>query len=198
MRASLLSVVVFCLAILAQPTLAATTEKAVKTDAKKTEVKAPAPEKAQEENEEASFNSIVLRGLNKVTARSQLIDGPVGTAMRFGNLEIVATRCWKSPPEDQPENAALLEISELKPNESPSRIFSGWMFSSSPGLSALQHPVYDITVVSCNVPEEKAAVKPNEAKGEPKPDVKTDKSETDQKPARKPEDEPDPSDNPLD
>ncbi len=71
--------------------------------------------------------------------------------MRFGTLEIVAHRCWKSEPEDRPENAALIEISELKPGETPQRIFLGWMLSSSPGLSGLEHAVYDITVLSCDV-----------------------------------------------
>jgi len=65
-------------------------------------------------------------------------------------LEVVARRCWKSLPEDRPENAALLEISELKPDEAPQKIFLGWMFSSSPGLSGLEHPVYDIAVIACN------------------------------------------------
>jgi len=96
------------------------------------------------------YNTIVLQGLNKVTGRTSKLEGPLGTVLSFGNLEIVPRRCWKSAPEDRPENAALLEISELKPGEAPRKIFLGWMFSSSPGLSALEHPVYDITVTSCN------------------------------------------------
>lgn len=95
------------------------------------------------------YNTIVLQGLNKVTGHISKIEGPLGTALRFGNIEIVARRCWRSPPEDQPENAALLDISEFKPGEGSSRIFLGWMFSSSPGLSGLEHAVYDITVVAC-------------------------------------------------
>ncbi len=94
-------------------------------------------------------NGIALQGLNKVTARIQTLDGPIGTVLRFGNLEIIPRRCWKSSPESQPENAALLEIWELKPGEGPQQIFMGWMFSSSPGLSSLQHPVYDISVLAC-------------------------------------------------
>ncbi len=56
------------------------------------DVDAPAPE----------FNTVVLQGLNKVTGHSSKLDGPVGTVMRFGNLEIIAHRCWKSPPEESP------------------------------------------------------------------------------------------------
>ena len=95
------------------------------------------------------YYTIVLQGLNKVTGRTSRLTGPVGAVLRFGNLEIVPRRCWKSEPEDRPENAALLEISELKPGEAPQQIFLGWMFSSSPGLSGLEHPVYDIGVLSC-------------------------------------------------
>lgn len=95
------------------------------------------------------YNTIVLQGLNKVTGHISKIEGPLGTALRFGNIEIVAKRCWKSPPEEQPENAALLDILEFKPGEGSGRIFQGWMFSSSPGLSGLEHAVYDVTVIAC-------------------------------------------------
>jgi len=94
-------------------------------------------------------NTIVLQGLNKVTGHILRLEAPVGTVMRFGNLEIIGRRCWKSPQDEQPENAGLMEIWELKPGESHQRIFLGWIFSSSPGLSGLEHPVYDVTIVEC-------------------------------------------------
>lgn len=103
----------------------------------------------QPEPESVYTNGIVLQGLNKVTARIQKLDGPLGAVMRFGNLEIIPRRCWKSSPEAQPENAALLEVWELKTGEESQRIFLGWMFSSSPGLSSLQHAVYDVSVIAC-------------------------------------------------
>lgn len=105
------------------------------------------------EQETPSYNTIILQGLNKVTGHTSKLESPVGVAMRFGTLEIVVRRCWKSPPGERPENAALLEISELKAGEPPQRIFLGWMFSSSPGLSSLEHAVYDITVLSCESKE---------------------------------------------
>jgi hypothetical protein len=122
----------------------------------------------------AQYNTIVLQGLNKVTGHILRIEGPLGSALRFGNLEIVARRCWKAPPEDQPENAALLSIAEFRSGEAPHSIFSGWMFSSSPGLSGLEHPVYDITVLACEEradPEnlEKPAETPPPPQDTPKP-----------------------------
>jgi hypothetical protein len=91
----------------------------------------------------------VLQGLDKVTARISTIDAPVGAEVRFGSLHIVARACRKRPPEETPESTAFLEIDDVKPGEPPVRVFSGWMFASSPALSALEHPVYDVTLVDC-------------------------------------------------
>lgn len=108
---------------------------------------------AAEQESAPHYNTILLQGLNKVTGHTSRLESPVGVTARFGTLEIIARRCWKSAPEERPENAALLEISELKAGEPPERVFLGWMFSSSPGLSGLEHAVYDITVLSCEAKE---------------------------------------------
>ncbi len=91
----------------------------------------------------------ILQGLDKVTARISTVRAVVGHPVRFGSLEIVARVCQKTPPEEPPESATFLEIDDVKPGEEPQRIFSGWMFASSPALSALEHPVYDVWVVDC-------------------------------------------------
>ncbi len=95
----------------------------------------------------------VLQGLNKVTARVSEIDVPVGETAEFGTLQITVRRCYKAPPEDTPESAAFLEIVDIKPGEPPVELFVGWMFASSPALSALEHPVYDVWVLDCRVGE---------------------------------------------
>ena len=91
----------------------------------------------------------VLQGLDKVTARVSTIDTPVGEAVRFGTLEIIARTCDKLPPEEPPESAAFLDIWEVRPGEPAISLFRGWMFASSPALSALEHPVYDVWVLDC-------------------------------------------------
>jgi len=96
-----------------------------------------------------TYNAVILQGLNKVTGHISKLEGPIGTVLNFGSLEIIVQRCWKSAPEERPENAALIEIRELKAGEERKRIFLGWMFSSSPGLSGLEHAVYDINILSC-------------------------------------------------
>lgn len=91
----------------------------------------------------------VLRGLDKVTARSTTIYAPVGEVSTFGTLKIRPEVCDKRPPEETPESAAFLVIVDERAGRPSETVFSGWMFASSPGLSALEHPVYDIWVLDC-------------------------------------------------
>jgi hypothetical protein len=95
----------------------------------------------------------VLQGLDKVTARISPVRAPLDVPTHFGTLEIVARTCRETPPTEPPESAAFLEIRELPPasdlDEPPKQLFSGWMFASSPAVSGLEHPVYDVWVVDC-------------------------------------------------
>lgn len=91
----------------------------------------------------------VLQGLDKITARTSTFTVPVGQAGGFGLLSVTVRACRKTPPIDPPESAAFVEIVEQKPGEPAQRRFSGWMFASSPALSAMEHPVYDVWVVDC-------------------------------------------------
>jgi len=95
-------------------------------------------------------NNITLRGLNKITAKTFELKTQINKNIIFEKLDIMPIKCWKSPPTQKPENKALLKVYEKKINGKTELIFYGWMFSSSPGLSALEHPMYDITVVDCN------------------------------------------------
>jgi hypothetical protein len=90
-----------------------------------------------------------MQGLDKITARVSQFEAPVGATVRFGNLSIIVRDCRRNPPEERPENAAFVEIYEARPGEDKERLFSGWMFSSSPALSALEHAVYDVNLLAC-------------------------------------------------
>ena len=83
-------------------------------------------------------DTAVLQGLDKITARISTIETPVDTPVHFGTLEIVVHYCEKRPPEEPPETVAFLDIYELRPNEDAEQVFTGWMFASSPALSALE------------------------------------------------------------
>ena len=91
----------------------------------------------------------IMQGLDKITARVSRFDSPVEKPVVFGTLSIVVRDCEKSAPEERPENAAFVQIYENRPGEERRRLFSGWMFSSSPALSALEHPVYDVNLLEC-------------------------------------------------
>jgi len=94
----------------------------------------------------------LIQGLDKINARVSQFEAPVGTSVRFGTLSVVVRDCERSPPEERPENAAFVEIYETRPGEAKERLFSGWMFSSSPALSALEHAVYDVNLLACKGP----------------------------------------------
>jgi hypothetical protein len=95
------------------------------------------------------YEIAVLQALDKVSARVSPLEVPVGKTVAFGNLEITARACDKRPPEETPESAAFLEIVETHEGEAPVTQFVGWMFASSPALSAMEHPVYDVWVLDC-------------------------------------------------
>jgi hypothetical protein len=100
----------------------------------------------------ARANTIaILQGLDKTTARISTIEAPIGESVHFGVLRITVRACVKRPPEEPPETSAFLEIDEVRPGaeDKPQRLFSGWMFKSSPALSALEHPVYDVGILDC-------------------------------------------------
>jgi len=93
---------------------------------------------------------VVLRGLDKITAHVSTFTAPIDKMVQFGALQITARSCDKRPPEEVPESAAFLEIVEARPGETPQKLFSGWMFASSPALSALENPIYDLWVLDCS------------------------------------------------
>jgi hypothetical protein len=96
-----------------------------------------------------AYNKVVVRILDKVTAESRTFDLNIGKTVAFGSLRIQPKTCKKSPPIEEPESASFLQIWEKTPEMSDQWVFSGWMFASSPSLSAMEHPVYDVWVIDC-------------------------------------------------
>jgi hypothetical protein len=114
----------------------------------------------------------VLRGLDKVTARTADFEAPIGETVQFGGLEVTVQYCRRRPPEEPPEIFAFVQIDDPRTQTAasyrqmgltaesaaqieedaggPARwLFSGWMFGSNPALNALEHPVYDVWVIDC-------------------------------------------------
>ncbi len=113
------------------------------------------------------FRTAVLRGLDKITARVRTFTVPVGETVRFGTLEIRALACFRAPPVEPPEAAAFLVVDAVDPGRPRRRAFSGWMFASSPSLSALEHPVYDVWLLDCRDPLPEGEVPPAAAPSPP-------------------------------
>jgi hypothetical protein len=97
-----------------------------------------------------SWPAAVLRGLDKVTARVTVVTAPIGKPVMFGRLQITARYCYKRPPEETPEVNGFIQIDDKHVKDAKAaRVFSGWMFASSPGLHGLEHPTYDVWLIDC-------------------------------------------------
>ncbi len=94
---------------------------------------------------------VVLAALDKITTQLSTIEIRRDETVHFGTLEITLRHCRSNPPEETPESVAFLEIVDIGHNNQVKKIFSGWMFASSPALSPLEHPVYDVWVKSCKI-----------------------------------------------
>ncbi len=99
-----------------------------------------------------------LGWLDKVTAKVGESTVAVGDGdLDLGSLSIIVRACIRRVPPDDPESAAFLDITELTDGEAPKEVFRGWMFASSPALSAMEHGVYDVWVLECVIPKDEAA-----------------------------------------
>ena len=93
---------------------------------------------------------VKIQALDKSTARTETLTAKVGETIQYGSLFIKAQACREPGPLDKPESAAFLQVWEVPINATKSEwIFSGWMFASSPALSAMDHAVYDVWVLDC-------------------------------------------------
>ena len=110
----------------------------------------------------------ILRGLDKISGRAIDIAAPIGVPQRFGTLTLTVRYCYTVPPEEPPETTAFVQIDDNPPSAPPKRMFSGWMFASTPALSALEHPTYDVWVITCKTDEAPPAGAPSAA-GKPAP-----------------------------
>jgi hypothetical protein len=124
------------------------------------------PEKPAQEKQGGKTTAVV-QVLDKVTARVKKLSATVNQPTRFGSLQITARDCRKNPAEDRPEAAAFLEIMEIKAGQEPVALFMGWMFASSPAVSAIEHAVYDVVVLDCQNPSGAVKTEPAEAPAQP-------------------------------
>jgi hypothetical protein len=111
---------------------------------------ATAPEAPPQPLADAPGTTLMLRGLDKITGKPTNIVAPIGKPVQFATLTITARYCYSTPPSETPETSAFVQIDDHRPDQSQKRIFSGWMYASSPGLNGMQHPLYDVWVIDCS------------------------------------------------
>lgn len=104
----------------------------------------------------------VVRALDKVTGRVDEVQIRKELPYKFGSVFITVHSCRVTTPEEAPESAAFLDVYEFKTGQDKTPIFSGWMFASSPALSAMEHPVYDLWLIGCNRNPPKSTPKKSE------------------------------------
>ncbi|MBV9556683.1 MAG: DUF2155 domain-containing protein [Pseudolabrys sp.] len=125
----------------------------------------------------------VFSGLDKITGRTISFDVAVNETVQFGALQVTPRVCYSRPPTETPNTDAFVSVDEVTLQGEVRRIFSGWMFAASPGLHAVEHPVYDVWLTECKgatpavaeVPPPAAPAKPaaKPAANAPKPAQQT-------------------------
>jgi len=105
-----------------------------------------AQEENRIENRVAEFS-----GIDKITGRIITFDVYVDETVQFGALQVTPRVCYSRPVTETPKTTAFLEVDEITLERKIRRIFTGWMFADSPGLNAVEHPVYDIWLKNCKM-----------------------------------------------
>jgi hypothetical protein len=94
----------------------------------------------------------VFAGLDKITGRTISFDAAIGETVQFGALRVTARVCYTRPPTEATNTDAFVQVDEVTLQGEVKRIFSGWMFAASPGLHAVEHPIYDVWLSDCAAP----------------------------------------------
>jgi len=91
----------------------------------------------------------VFSGLDKITGRITSFDVAINETVQFGALQVTPRVCYSRPPTETPQTDAFVEVDEVTLQGAIKRIFTGWMFAASPGLHAVEHPIYDVWLTNC-------------------------------------------------
>jgi hypothetical protein len=108
----------------------------------------------------------VFSGLDKISGRIISFDVSINETVQFGALQVTPRVCYSRPPTETPNTDSFVEVDELTLKGEIKRIFTGWMFAASPGLHAVEHPIYDVWLTDCKgaTPPAVAEAAPQEAK----------------------------------
>ncbi len=99
----------------------------------------------------------VFSALDKVTATIKTLTVPLNETREFGALKVTPRTCFSRPPTEQPKTTSFVEVQEVQLDGQEKKVFSGWMFAESPGLNAVEHPVFDVWLTGCDEPKNPVA-----------------------------------------
>jgi hypothetical protein len=101
------------------------------------------------EGERIANPTAAFSGLDKISGRIIVFDVAIGETVQFGALQVTPRACYTRPPTETQNTTAFVEVDEITLKAEIRRIFSGWMFANSPGLNAVEHPIYDVWLIDC-------------------------------------------------
>jgi hypothetical protein len=107
----------------------------------------------------------IFAALDKVTAKISRLEVPLNQTATFGALKITPRVCYSRAPTEPPKTTSFVEVEETQLDGKEKRIFSGWMFADSPGLNAVEHPVFDVWLTDCSQPQRTVGPRPPQGGG---------------------------------
>ena len=125
----------------------------------------------------------VFSGLDKITGRITTFDAAIGETVQFGALQVTPRACYTRPPTETPLTDGFVEVDEVTLQGEVRRIFTGWMFAASPGLHAVEHPIYDVWLTDCKGGAQTVAEVPPPAAAAPPPTTPAARAPAQQRPA---------------
>ena len=114
----------------------------------------------------------VFAGLDKITGRIISFDVAINETVQFGALQVTPRVCYSRPPTETPNTDSFVEVDEVTLQGEIRRIFTGWMFAASPGLHAIEHPIYDVWLTDCKGGKNPAVADASPEEAAPKPAAK--------------------------
>jgi hypothetical protein len=126
----------------------------------------------------------VFAGLDKITGRIISFDVAINETVQFGALQVTPRVCYTRPPTETPNTDAFIEVDEMTLQGETRRIFTGWMFAASPGLHAVEHPIYDVWLTDCKGGKPAVTAEAPEVKPAPAPPKPPARAQTQQQPRR--------------
>ncbi|AQX21486.1 hypothetical protein Bcsk_008470 [Bartonella sp. CDC_skunk] len=99
--------------------------------------------------ERISNEIVIFTGLDKITGQVTSFEVHIGQVYQYGALQVIPRVCYTSSKNEPARTTSFIEVSEMTLEKKTRRIFTGWMFADSPGLNAVEHPIYDVWLKDC-------------------------------------------------